>query len=252
MGKLDKLILSIDGDIAWRKKEVSKIILMHSEENSDVVVKSSVLLIYSHWEGCVKNLCKLYLSYVSSLSIGISELTDNYKAISLKGKIKQMVDSSESLTMSNELSFIRSVDEGSEDKFNVSSRFSRSDKDKSIINTEDNLNHKIFESLVNIVGVGEKSCLVTKKAYIDEKLLSNRNKIAHGNKVDGFTDEFDLDIGSIKSIKNLVFSVIDSLAADLKYYAENQYYLSCKNPEKDEYNIHSNRSLESEIAEIAI
>ncbi len=45
---------SIDSDIAWRKKEVSNVILMHSEENSELIVKLSVLLIYSHWEGCVK------------------------------------------------------------------------------------------------------------------------------------------------------------------------------------------------------
>lgn len=223
---------------------------MHNEDNSELIVKSSVLLIYSHWEGCVKNLCKLYLGYVSGLSISISELTDNYKAIALKGKIKQMVGSSESLTMSNELSFIRSVDEGSEDKFKVGGKFNKRDKDKSIIDTQGNLSYEIFESFLKIVGIGKKSCLMTKKTYINEKLLQNRNKIAHGNKIDSFNNELDLDIESIKLIKNLIFSIIDSLAIDLKYYAENQYYLSSKKAEIIEYNVRSNDNLKSVIDEI--
>ncbi len=161
-----------------------------------------------------------------------------------------MVNSSESLTMSNELSFIRSVDEGSEDKFKVANKFKKRDEDKTIINTQNNLSYEIFESFLKIVGIGEKNCLITKKIYINEKLLNNRNKIAHGNKIDSFNNELDLDIESIKLIKNLIFSIIDSLASDLKYYAENQYYLSNNQAEESEYNVHSNNNLESVIAEI--
>ena len=244
MKDLNKFIASVDSDIAWRKKEISNIILMHNENNSELIVKASVLFIYSHWEGCVKSLCKLYLGYVSNLSIKISDLTDNYKAIKLKGKIKQMVDSSESLTMTNELSFIKSINNYSADIF--------SDTDKSIINTKSNLNYKIFVSLLKIIGLVEKDCLLTKEVYIDEKLLQNRNKIAHGNKIDSFNDEFDLDIESIKKTKDLIFSIIDSLASDLKFYAENEYYLSANEGKIEEYNESSNNDLELKLDRLFI
>jgi hypothetical protein len=249
MGELDKFIASVDSDIAWRKIEVSKIIAMHNEQNSELVVKSSVLLTYSHWEGCVKNLCKLYLGYVSNLSLDLSELTDNYKAIALKGNIKQMIGSSETLTMANELAFIASMDSEARGKFSLKSSFKKSDKDKSIINTKGNLSYQIFDLFLKIVGVDERACLHTKKFVIDERLLKNRNKIAHGNRIDSkHADEFDLEIESVKAIKSVVFSIIDSLSADLKYYAENKYYLVCNRVIAKEYNIQSNDKLESQLA----
>lgn len=246
MGNLEKFIASIDSDLAWRKKEISNIILMHNENNSELIVKSAVLLIYSHWEGSVKNLCKLYLCYVANLSIKICDLTNNYKAIALKGRIKQMTDSSESLTMTNELTFIELIG-GSDIRFKLNNTFRNNEKDKSIINTDDNLSYNILLSFFRIIGIGEKDCLQTTQNYIDSKLLLNRNKVAHGNKIDSSDDEFDLDIESIKKIKSLIFSIIDSLGEDLKHYAENQYFLSSKNSEIMAYNEGSNDELEKII-----
>ena len=80
--------------------------------------------------------------------------------------------------------------------------------------------------------------------------MLNRNKIAHGNKVDSSDDEFDLDLDSIKKLKNLIFSIIDSLGDDLKYYAENQYYLSSKSLEIFAYNEGSNENLKKIIDEL--
>lgn len=249
MKKLEDLIETIDGDIAWRKKEVSSIILMHNEKNSELIVKLSVLLLYSHWEGCVKNLCKLYLGYVSNLSIKLPELTDNFKAITLKGRLRKINESNNQLNIANELKFIRSIDEISEKRFKFKNK---SGNGKNIINTKSNLKYEIFKSFIEILGIGEKSCLATKKIYIDEKLLNNRNKIAHGNKVNNCDDEFDLNIESIKSLKNLIFSILDSLASDLKSYAEEKYYLSSRKTETDKYDVLSNKDLESEIKNITI
>jgi len=172
MRDLDKFISSVDEDVAWRKKEAANIILMDNESNSELIVKLSLLLLYSHWEGCVKNLCKLYLSYVSDLSINLADLTENYKAIALKGEIKKMFNSRDSLTMTSELSFIKFLDGADQKIFKVSNNFSKSDKDKSIINTKSNLNYKVFTSFLEIIGIGRKECLQTQEQYIDVKLLN--------------------------------------------------------------------------------
>ena len=243
---IDSFSNSIDEDIVWRKKEISNLMLIHDDEYSELIVKSLVLLVYSHWEGCVKNLCKEYLRYVSKQKISISDLTDNYQAIALKGRIQQMMDSQDSLTMSNELTVIEIMKGYTDKKFKIK----LSDNDKTVINTQSNLNYDIFQSLLNIIGLREKSCLATKKQYLDEKLLKNRNKIAHGNKFISGYDEFDLDIESLKSIKDLIFVVIDSLASDLKYYVENELYLSENSDEITEYNLESNENLESSITNI--
>ena len=246
MKNLHKFFTSIDNDIAWRKKEISNIILIHNENNSELIIKSSVLLIYSHWEGCVKNLCELYLNYVSTCAISISELTDNYKAIVLKEKIKQVINARGASTIYNELLVIKSIDNASQ------VIFKKSEKDKSIINANSNLNHEIFVSLLEVVGIGKKICLQTKKNYINQNLIQNRNKIAHGDKIDSSSDELFLDIGAIKAAKNLIFSIIDSLADDLKYYAEHEYYLSSKKKEIEKYNELSNETLENVLNSLTI
>jgi len=252
MRDLGKLISSVDEDIAWRKKEVAKIISMDNESDSELIVKLSLLLLYSHWEGCVKNLCKLYLSYVSDLSINLSDLTENYKAIALKGKIKEMFNSRDSLTMTSELSFIKFLDGADQEIFKVSNNFSKSDKDTSIINTKSNLNYKVFTSFLEIIGIGRKECLQTQEQYIDVKLLGNRNKIAHGNKIQAYDRDFDMNIESVKKIKALIFSIINSLASDIKYYAENQCFLSKNFSKIQEFNNASNEELKKTIRDLEL
>ena len=251
MSKLEELIGNIDKDVVWRKKEVSTILLMENNENTGLIVKMNILFIYSHWEGCIKNICQLYLEYVSTMKVELSKLTDNFKAIYLKGKIGEIIKSSESLTMSNELSFMESLDNRLCKKFRLKKKDDA--KDKSILDTQSNLKYKIFESFLKITGVGEKSCLLTKQTYIDEKLLSNRNKIAHGNKVeDGEYNEIDLNIVSVKKLKKLIFLVIDSLATDIKHYAENEFFLACNEAERKTYNQLSNKKLEKELNKIEL
>ena len=253
MSKLEELISLIDADIGWRKKELSNIMLMHNDDNSKLMIKTLILFVYSHWEGCIKNICTLYLEYVSNQSVNVSKLTDNFKAIFLKGRISEMINSSETLTLSNELSFMKSLEESFEKKFHIKKKEKVDTKNKSILNTQSNLKYKVFESFLEIVGVGRRDCLSTKEAYIDEKLLQNRNKIAHGNKVDDREyNEIDLDIETIKKIKTLVFSIIDFLSNDIKYYAENEFYLACKTEERNNYNQNSNKLLEQILKEIGL
>lgn len=252
MKKVDDFIKLVDADVSWRKKEISNMILLHDDDNSAIVIKSSLLLLYSHWEGCVKNLCKLYLVHISELKLHISDLTENYKAIAYKGKVKETLQSKDSLTLINEMNLINYIAESHKKKFKVKPGFKSSDKDKTIIDTQDNLNHKVFESFLKIIGVGDKKCLHTKTMYFDEKLLGNRNKIAHGNKVDESPDEFDLNISVLKNLKSLVFAVIDNLAIDVKSYVENDYYLAKNKLLAEKYNEKSNSSLETVIKKLSL
>ena len=253
MKKIEDFSSLIDDDVAWRKKEVTNLIFLYDEDNAELILKSCILLIYSHWEGAIKNMSKQYLAYVSNKNISLAELTDNYIAISMKGVIKEIVGSNDSLGMVNELRFIESMrSEYKNKRFKVSKQFLESDRDKSIINTQDNLSYKVLSSLLAVAGLKEKQCLETKKIYIDEKLLGNRNKIAHGNKLDKFSDEFDIDIDLVKRVKSLVFYIIDSLAMDIKEYAENQFFLSKNKENKDKYDSESNMQLKLKIDELAI
>ncbi|CAH9052207.1 hypothetical protein PSECIP111951_00569 [Pseudoalteromonas holothuriae] len=216
----------LEADLGWRKKEVANLLLMETEHNQLLIIKSSVLLLYSHWEGFVKNATKAYLEHVSDKKVGIGALTDNFKAISLKGLINEVDKSCETLTMTNELNLISKLQNSPHKKFMLPRGFSRQEKDKTIVNTKDNLSLKVFKSILHIVGIDYATSLDTKGVFIDEKLLENRNKVAHGNRIERIDNEFDLTIDELKKLKDLVFFLMSALVDDLIYYAEKELYFS--------------------------
>lgn len=247
--KLEVFTTSLDDDLAWRKKEVSNLILMHNEGNDLVIVKATLLLIYSHWEGFVKNACKSYLAYIASLSLELDKLTFNFEAIKLKGKVNDVINSSDSYTMQNELKIIEHLYNNNNQKFSLNSKF-KNERDKSIINTRDNLNTNVFSSFLLITGLGNRKCIELKSKYISEKVLDNRNKIAHGNRIPSYNFDFDQKIDDIKITKDILFLIMGSLAEDLQYYAENELYLHKNSKHCQDYNKKSNDRLEKKLNEI--
>jgi|SRR5690554_387039 len=235
MTSIDAFIETIDTDLAWRKKETSNLLLLGSDQNQLLIVKASLLLLYSHWEGYIKNASKAYLEYISTKRINLEQLTDNFKAIKLKGLIKQAHLSSNTLTLENELNLIKQIGTNENKVFSVSREFSTSERDKSIINTKDNLSLNVFKSILRVVGIDYSDCIDTKSVFIDEKLLGGRNKVAHGNRIEDINENFDLTLNELKKIKEVIFYLMDTYAEDLKYFAENELYFNDKSDIVSEY-----------------
>ena len=243
MAKKFALIDKLEADLGWRKKEVTNLLLLENEQNQLLILKSTLLLLYSHWEGFVKNASKAYLEHVSDKKILIENLTDNFKAITLKGLIKEVEKSSDTLTLSNELKFISKINGSTNKPFSLKKGFSAQDKDKSIINTKDNLSLNIFKSILHVVGINYDDSIDTKSKFIDEKLLESRNKVAHGAKIEKEDAQFNLSLEDLKEVKEVVFFLMDSLSDDLIYFADNELYLS-------ENSKLANKYLETRIDEV--
>ncbi|GAA6167310.1 MAE_28990/MAE_18760 family HEPN-like nuclease [Sessilibacter corallicola] len=225
----------IESDLGWRKKEVSNLLLLEKQDNQILIIKSTLLLLYSHWEGFIKNACKVYLEHISNKKININDLTENFKAITLKGLILEVYKSSETLTLSNELNFLQNFNGTKSKVFSVKKNFSKSEKDKSIINTKDNLSLNVFKSILRIIGIDYSDSIDTKSAFIDEKLLGNRNKVAHGNKIESIDEDFDLSLDELKKVKDVVFYLMDNFSDDLIYFVENELYFESNKNTTDEY-----------------
>ncbi len=153
MGQSNELMEKFQADLAWRKKEISNMLLLETNDNQLLIIKATLLLLYSHWEGFVKNACKAYLEHVSNKKISLKDLTENFKAIALKGLIQEMYKSSDTLTLTNELNFLEAAGEFGTKVFSVKKGSFSSEKDKSIINTKDNLNLHVFKSILRIIGI---------------------------------------------------------------------------------------------------
>jgi hypothetical protein len=235
MSKLDRLFDGLDSDLAWRKKEVSSLYIMLRENNSELILKSCILLLYSHWEGFVKNASKLYIFFVSKKKIKVALLSNNFKAICLKGHAKNVDDTRNCLTLSNEIKLL-SLISGCEDKlFTLSGTFLNDGSGGDIIDTAGNLSYEVFRNIMHVLGIDEKNSIKTKSHYIDSMLLRNRNKIAHGNKSKLYaddSDDFEIDTEQFYRLKKLIFSLMDNLSLELKSHAENDFYLNNKSGEK--------------------
>tara|TARA_R110000803_G_scaffold105463_3_gene173641 strand:- start:1173 stop:1949 length:777 start_codon:yes stop_codon:yes gene_type:complete len=233
--KLDELLELLDDDLSWRKKEVSQLYALCVEKDVEVLRKSLLLVLYSHWEGFVKNAAKLYLHYVSKQKLKVGVLTVNFKTISMKGLINNCYKSSDSLTLNNELNFMDKFTQKDEAKFQIGSNI-MDDKDKTLINTTDNLSPDVFSNFCRIIGVKYKDAVSTKKKYLDDSFLGNRNKISHGTKIEFNEDEledFDLSQDSIQELKQVVLAILDHFKQDIEEYASQNFYLS----ENDEIRI---------------
>ena len=244
--KADKFIDLLDDDLAWRKKEISDLVMIYKKGEQEILMKTLILVIYSHWEGFIKNSSKLYLRYISELEIELGTLTYNYKTISVKELIAECMKSKDTRTLQNELTFIKKYKSMDVVKFTISKDI-LSDKDKSFINTQDNLSPKAFFSICQILGLPEKEAIKTKEKYLDGFMLRNRNAISHGSEIEG-GDDYELTISRITALKNIILAIMDRYKEDLAEYAQKEYFLEKKTKKKAAYDKESNEELKGELA----
>ena len=159
-------------DLAWRKKELSEMkSLIEAKNVSDqrhqVLVRSGVCILYSHWEGFVKLAANSYLEYVISKRLTYQELSSNFLALAMKEKIKEAKET-------HKPSLYIPVCE-----FFLSELHQRSIPPKEVISTGSNLNSEIFKEITYILGI-DFSISSQESVVIDIKLVKTRNEIAHG------------------------------------------------------------------------
>ncbi|NTE00486.1 hypothetical protein G6M26_23345 [Agrobacterium tumefaciens] len=213
-------------DWTWRKTEISKLILIAEDQEEDVVLKSIILLLYSHWEGYIKKSSRVYLKFICNTNSKIGELSDNFKAVALKGVTKGIMFASETLTLQNELDYIKKFHKV--ETHTLSHYISidlTNDRDASIINTNQNLNSKVLKNIIDVLGLNYKDVYETKKMYIGEHLLANRNAIGHGNRELASVNDFSLEINKIKKLREIIFSIVESLQEEMIEYCKESYFL---------------------------
>ena len=72
----DQFLDHIQEERAWRRKELTNITLMLQgarAAHSHTLVRSGILLLYSHWEGYVKKVCEAFFLYLNFKSLNYSE-----------------------------------------------------------------------------------------------------------------------------------------------------------------------------------
>lgn len=157
-----------------------------------------------------KNISEYYLIYVSSLKLKYSELKNNFLAIAIKSSLDEFEETNKATVHNKLIEYIYS-------KKDEESRIPC----KNIIKTKSNLNSKILDEIMALIGV-DSSEYMLKNAIIDQRLLGNRNKIAHGERIEQLEGISNID--DYLELHNIIVSLINEFGEDIKKYAIEEKY----------------------------
>lgn len=217
---LEELEDKIDDEIAWRKKELISIKNdVRSSEIKDIseqsrLIRSGIAMLYAHWEGAIKSLAEYYLIYVSSLNLRYCELKNNFLAIDMKESLNKYAETKKA-SIHNK--FLHDLYE----KQNQPSKIPY----KNIIKTNSNLKMDILKEITETIGL-DFSPYELKKMLIDQRLLGNRNQIAHGERLERL--EGISNISDFLELHEAVYELIELFANNIKTAAQNEDYKSNK------------------------
>ncbi|KXB69463.1 MAE_28990/MAE_18760 family HEPN-like nuclease [Peptoniphilus sp. DNF00840] len=217
---LEELEDRIDDEIAWRKKELISIKNdVGSSENKDIseqsrLIRSGIAMLYAHWEGAIKSLAEYYLIYVSSLNLRYCELKNNFLAIDMKESLNKYAETKKASVHNK---FLHDLYE----KQNQPSKIPY----KNIIKTNSNLKMDILKEITETIGL-DSSPYELKKMLIDQRLLGNRNQIAHGQRLEKL--EGISNISDFLELHEAVYELIELFANNIKTAAQNEDYKSNK------------------------
>jgi len=183
---IDDLLREVGDDLIWRRKELTELkgIVEKSNGNlilSRVLLRTSVAILYAHWEGFVKKSSRYYLEYVASQRLPYEKLTANFIALTLKSKFSEL-GTNEKLSAGVDLAnfFCNSLSKQSKIPY------------KNGVDTQSNLSSVVLKDIITILGL-DISSFETKFRFIDSNLVNRRNHIAHGSNLDiSINDYFEL------------------------------------------------------------
>ncbi|KCZ71931.1 hypothetical protein ANME2D_01987 [Candidatus Methanoperedens nitroreducens] len=170
----------LDSDLGWRKKELTFIVSSMSSTNKrniDIHLRIGIAILYAHWEGYIKNAGTYYVIYIKQLGLRYDELRENFIALALRNTFCTCLETNKTSThtklvniLVNNLSTIANIPY------------------YDVIDTQSNLRWKVFKEILDTLGL-EDSFYITKDKQIN-KLVDNRNDVAHGQRVYFDEDEF--------------------------------------------------------------
>lgn len=206
---LNELEDALDKDFAWRKKELTMILQNYKSANpihQEHFQRAAIIFIYAHWEGFIKHSSIIYLTYLQGKSLRYSELKSNFAALTLMEQIDGTFSSQKILHKKELVDFLLGK---MDKKFNVDP--------KTKIDTHSNLNIETLIEICTSIGIEEKE-FISKKVWIDERLLAYRNQFSHGERLNG---KLLFKIEELKDeVQNLLelYRNLISNAASMKMY----------------------------------
>lgn len=219
MTTMDWLQDRLQRELAWRKKEISDLrsLAAHSIESDFHVFRSGQVMLCAHWEGFLKKAAELYMRYVFSQGVRLRSLAPNIVAAALYGDVMKASQAEYPGSEDHHVRLVKSI------LANIDRSDARCTWD---VQTEGNPGSAVLERILLSVGIDR--CLEmdaakwsTTQFFINEQLVRDRHKIAHG-------EGLRIDQESFLDRTKRLLELLDTVAFNFIKCAENKCYLSAE------------------------
>lgn len=197
----EQFIGKVDEQLIWRRKELTdlRVLVERSRDNTSqqsMLIRAGVALLYAHWEGFIKTTGTYFLQFVSAQRLTHAQLKPNFVSIILRVRLNVANSSKKVSTTGDVINFFCTK---MESRANVPT--------KNVIDTESNLSSSVFNEILWMLGLDETP-YSTRKIIIDNRLVSSRNCIAHGEalriKVDDYLALHDDVMALLEEFRNQI------------------------------------------------
>ena len=197
-----ELLDRIDEDSAWRKHEIINLqgtVLSNTNIKKVMpILKSLVLVSYSHWEGFVKAASSFYLSFLQ-----VQSFPSNQLSVRLLSSLYFWNDKKMPKKAQDSISRYEDLIKGNQREFS----FYMDD----MCSTESNLNYDVLSKIMFSIGLDSISFL-QEKPFINEWLLKFRNKFAHGD----YSYDCEMNINEAIDISKRVLVIMTLFKTELE------------------------------------
>jgi hypothetical protein len=194
-------------EYSWRQKELTNFkntAFSSRKSHRNMLIKMFIVLLYSHWEGFIKNTAIAYCEFLNSKSMKYHELQNNFKVYCILNNFE-----SGHFPYKRFNAYI--------DIINLLSDYRMDDilyiDYQKYIDTQSNLNSNVLKDIIQKIGFSYTEYELHAN-LIDETFLKLRNAIAHGEyrEIDEETVEelYEKIINLINCFKNQILNAVCS------------------------------------------
>ena len=211
MRNLNQLTEYLDGELAWRKKELTtlKFKLDRSRTHErGVLTRAALCLLYAHWEGFVRVAATGYVDYIVRQGVHLRNLTPNFVALGLSTEMTQACQTNKSTVHT---ALVRKLRSDLSEPFRVNPHRS--------IQTSSNLKTDVLWEILSVTGI-DPTDYIGKRAIID-RLVEQRNLVAHGVHGEGF----EIPLEDYDSLHRDVIALVEMFRTDVENAAASSRFL---------------------------
>jgi len=201
----------ISGELAWRRRELSELVLAidgSTGPTRQLHLRSGIALLYAHWEGYIRACASYYVEFLDAQRLETGRLRENFVAMAsaFRGKLAAVADS-------NKIKFRIDLVRELRQSENTQANFPQ----KLVPSAESNLSFRVLNEFLMALGL-DPGPYVLKKRLIDENLVADRNRIAHGQ-------HLAIDVQSFKHLHGEILMLMELYGTQITNSAVQGDYL---------------------------